>query len=192
MVLTDTTGLWVISSLIAFHSTTRTPATPHYPARAHANPYPRLPRGERIASKSGASRDRSSPSKIRFSYTPFLGLSWLLFDKSAGATAAARRTTRARASEHPSLHPASCPRRRSDRSTRPARRSRTAKTVPAGSACSVENLLMAPFTGETNVEFSGPDFVSPSAGRFTSKTSLTTPVVFLLVVFSPTPTHCGV
>ena len=55
MVLTDTTGLWVISSLFAFHSTTRTPATPHYPARAHANPYPRLPRGERIASKSGAS-----------------------------------------------------------------------------------------------------------------------------------------
>ena len=87
-------------------------------------------------------------------------MSWLPFDESGGATAAARRTTRARASEHPSLHPASCPRRRSDRSSRPARRSRTAKTIPGGSA-GRENLLVALLTGENsiNVEFNGPDFV---------------------------------
>jgi hypothetical protein len=111
-----------------------------------------------------------------------LGLSWLPFDESGGATAAARRMTRARASEHPSLHPASCPRRRSDRSSRPARRSRTAKTIPGGSA-GRENLLVALLTGENsiNVEFSGPDFVSLSAGRFAPKTSLTTPIAFLLV-----------
>jgi len=56
-----------------------------------------------------------------------------------------------------------------------------------------ENLLMALLTGITNVPLIlVPDFVSPSAGRFAPKTTLTTPVVFLLVVFSPTPTHCGV
>ena len=56
-----------------------------------------------------------------------------------------------------------------------------------------ENLLMALLTGITNVEFIlVPDFVSPSAGRFEPKTTLTTPVVFPLVDFSPTPTHRGV
>jgi hypothetical protein len=134
---------------------------------------------------SSVHRRRRSDVRTHLSWV----LSWLPFDESAGATAAARRTTRARASEHPSLHPASCPRRRSDRSSRPARRSRTAKTIPGGSACSEENLLV---NGVINVEFSGPDFVSPSAGRFAPKTTLTTPVAFLLVVFSPTPTHCGV